>query len=78
LVNFGILPLVLANPADYERIHQGSKLSFPKIRKTIAAGAAEIPVVLEGKQIITILDVSQRQRKILLAGGILNQAKQKN
>lgn len=78
LVNFGILPLVFADPADYETISQGNKLSFPEIRKTITAGATEIPVVVEGKQIITILDVSQRQRKILLAGGILNQAKQKN
>jgi aconitate hydratase len=78
LVNFGILPLVFADPADYERIRQASKLSLPEIRKTIAAGATEIPVVLEGKQIITILDVSQRQREILLAGGILNQAKQKS
>jgi aconitate hydratase len=76
LVNFGILPLVFADAADYERIQQGARLSFPKIRKTIAAGATEIPAVVEGKQIMTILDVSERQRKILLAGGILNQAKQ--
>ena len=78
LVNFGILPLVFADPADYETINQGNKLSFPKIRKTIAAGATEIPVVVEEKQIMTVLDVSERQRNILLAGGILNQAKQKS
>jgi aconitate hydratase len=78
LVNFGILPLVFADPADYGAISQGNKLSFPKIRKTIAAGVTEIPVVVDGKQIITVLDVSERQRKILLAGGILNQAKQKS
>jgi len=78
LVNFGILPLVFANPADYETINQGGKLSFPEIRKSIAAGLTEIPVIVERKQITTILDVSRRQRKILLAGGILNQAKQKS
>jgi aconitate hydratase len=78
LVNFGILPLVFADPADYERMHQGSRLSFSEIRKTIAEGATEIQVVVEGRQITTILDVSERQRKILLAGGILNQAKQRS
>jgi aconitate hydratase len=78
LVNFGILPLEFSNAADYEQISQGSKISFPRIRKTIASGAKEIPVIVDGKQIITILDVSQRQRKILLVGGILNQAKQKS
>ena len=78
LVNFGILPLVFADPADYEAISQGNKLSFPEIRKMIAVGATEIPVIVEGRQITTILDVSERQRKILLAGGILNQAKQKS
>jgi aconitate hydratase len=78
LVNFGILPLEFSNPAGYDQISQGCKISFPQIRKIIAAGAKEIPVIVDGKQIVTILDVSQRQRKILLVGGILNQAKQKS
>ena len=78
LINFGILPLVFADPADYESIEQGNKISIPGIAKAVADGSSEIPVLVEGRQVMTRLDVSDRQRKILLAGGILNQAKQQS
>lgn len=78
LVNFGILPLVFNDPADYEFIKQGSEISIPGIRSAVANGESEITVMVGGRQIITRLEVSQRQRRILLAGGILNLAKQKN
>jgi aconitate hydratase len=77
LVNFGILPLVFSNANDYEIINAGDKISFSDIRKTIAAGHSEISILVEGRKIKTILEISERQRKILLAGGILNQAKHK-
>jgi aconitate hydratase len=78
LVNFGILPLVFANPADYDSIEQGSKISIPGIAKTVADGSSEVPVLVDGREVTTRLDISDRQRKILLAGGILNRAKQQS
>ena len=76
LVNFGILPLVFADPADYESIEQDNKISIPDIKMAVADGASEIQILVEGRKVITRLDVSDRQRRILLAGGILNLAKQ--
>jgi len=76
LVNFGILPLVFINPADYDSIEQDDKISIPDVRKTVADGASEIQILVEGRKIVTRLDVSDRQCRILLAGGILNLAKQ--
>jgi aconitate hydratase len=76
LVNFGILPLVFADPADYDRIQQGDRLTLPQVRDAVAAGKSDIPVQAGDKTIITRLEVSDRQRKILLAGGILNLANQ--
>ena len=78
LVNFGILPLVFANPADYELIKQGDTISIVEIRNAIANGSIEIPILVNGRKVMTRLEVSERQRRILLAGGILNQAKQQN
>ncbi|MBN2131650.1 MAG: hypothetical protein JW741_19280, partial [Sedimentisphaerales bacterium] len=75
LVNFGILPLVFANPADYDSIDQGDTVSVPGVRKAVADGASEILVRINGREISTQLDVSARQRRILLAGGILNLAR---
>jgi len=72
LVNFGILPLVFKDPADYELIAQGDRISFPDVRRLVENGSSDIPLLLNGREIITVLDVSERQRKELLAGGTLN------
>ncbi|HEU0264521.1 MAG TPA: aconitate hydratase [Geobacterales bacterium] len=76
LVNFGILPLTFKEPADYERLRQGERLRFPNIRKLVASGATEIPVEVDGQTIITLLELSPRQRQELLAGGALNFVRQ--
>ena len=72
LINFGILPLVFADPADYESIRQGETISISGIRSAISNGVDEIPVLVDGREIMTRLNVSERERRILLAGGILN------
>jgi aconitase A len=76
LVNFGIPPLVFADPADYDSIEPGSTITIPGIKDAVARGESEIAVVANGKKIVVRLDVSDRQRRILLAGGILNLAKE--
>jgi aconitate hydratase len=78
LVNFGILPLVFADPADYDSIEQGSKISIPEIKSAVADSNSEIPISVDDQEVMTRLEVSDRQRRILRAGGILNQAKQKH
>ncbi|BEH09606.1 MULTISPECIES: aconitate hydratase [Geobacter] len=75
LVNFGILPLTFKNPADYDFLKQGDRLEFPDVRRLVASGAVEIPVRAGGKEIVTLLEVSERQRQELLAGGTLNYVK---
>jgi len=72
LCNFGILPLTFKNPVDYDHFHRGSKIVFPDLRRRIERGDKEIPVEVDGRPIITQLDVSGRQRQHLLAGGTLN------
>jgi aconitate hydratase len=75
LVNFGILPLVFKHPADYDLFSQGDQISFPDVRRLVENGSTDIPLLLNGREIITCLDVSERQRKELLAGGTLNYVK---
>ena len=72
LCNFGILPLVFKEPNDYDYFRKGSRVRFPDVRGRVERGDREIPVEIGGKSVITILDVSDRQRKHLLAGGTLN------
>ncbi len=77
LINSGILPLTFENEADYDKVSQMDELSLPGIRKAIASGG---PVVLKnlttGEEIPLVCNLSQRQRDILLAGGLLNYTKQ--
>jgi len=77
LCNFGILPLTFKDPGDYDRLNKGARVTFPGIRKRIERGDREIPAEVDGRTIMTILDVSERQRRQLLAGGTLNYVKEK-
>ncbi|HTG00426.1 MAG TPA: aconitate hydratase [Nitrospirota bacterium] len=72
LCNFGIVPLTFKDPADYDRIEKGARVTMPDIRMRIERGDREIPVEIDGRAVTTVLDVSARQRKHLLAGGTLN------
>jgi aconitate hydratase len=76
LVNFGIVPLIFKDPSDYDVIQQGDILTFSNIRSLIANGESEIVVESKGRIFTTILDVSEKERLELLAGGTLNFVKQ--
>ena len=75
LANFGILPLEFTNPDDYDSIEQGDTISMAGVREAVASGATEIPIQVNGTEIMTQLEVSDRQRRNLVAGGVLNLAK---
>jgi aconitate hydratase len=75
LVNFGILPLTFADPADYAILKPGDRLTLNGVRSLIIKGATDIPVEVDGRTIITRLEVSDRQRRELVAGGTLNYVK---
>ena len=76
LINFGIVPLTFADPADYDRIKLGDILRIASIGAQIAAGAETLTVAGEGYSFKARLDISPRHREILLAGGLLNWAGQ--
>lgn len=73
LINAGILPLNFQNEADYDKISQGDELSLPNIKSELENGA---PVTLEnkttGERYMLTYSLSERQKDILLAGGLLN------
>ncbi|MBN2429167.1 MAG: aconitate hydratase [Deltaproteobacteria bacterium] len=72
LCNFGILPLTLVNPEDYQLLRPGVRIRIDEIKAMLRNGETQIPVQVEGKTIMTSLEVSDRERLNLLAGGTLN------
>ena len=80
LINNGILPLTFKNETDYDGIGQMDVLALPGSRAKIAAGAEEVTVVDEttGREMTALLPLTERQRTMLLAGGLLNAVKEGN
>ncbi|MCD6487397.1 MAG: aconitate hydratase [Syntrophobacterales bacterium] len=72
LINFGIMPLTFKNDAAYAAIDQGDEIEIPDIRNTIESDKAIIVKnKTKGTEFEVLCDLSDRQRKILLAGGAL-------
>lgn len=72
LCNFGILPLTFQDPEEHDQIIEGADLVFPQVRERIAGGDTEVPVDVNGRRTTAFLEVSDRQRQYLLAGGAIN------
>jgi len=73
LVNFGIVPLVFENPSDRERIDVGDEMEAPGWRKAMESGGkVTIENRTKGLKLECLSNLSERQRRILLAGGLLN------
>lgn len=74
LMNNGILPLEFLNDADYYAAQQGDEIVIENVPAQIAAAAEgkAVTVSVGGSTIEMKLDITARQRDILLAGGLLN------
>ena len=73
LVNFGIMPLIFTNPDDYESIKVGDELTVGDWRTAVEKGEnVKLKDMTEGIEIECTYSLSERQRKIVLAGGLLN------
>ena len=76
LINSGILPLVFANEADYDKISQGDALCIERAQqKTRGQEPFALRNLTKGETYEVKLEVSERLREILLAGGLLNHTK---
>ncbi len=77
LVNFGILPLTFENPEDYEKIESGDLIVVENVRESLRANKPLIiKDVTKGIEIKATYELSERQRRIILDGGLLNHVKQ--
>jgi aconitate hydratase len=70
LVNWGIVPLTFADPADYEKIEQGEVLELPKLKEELQSG--EITVKAPKGEFKVKADLGPKATEVLLAGGLIN------
>ena len=74
LINNGILPLTFADEADYADISPMDELTLPGVREAIAQGQERLTLhnAANGRDYQVCLPLTQRQRGMILAGGLLN------
>ena len=73
LINFGIVPMTLQNPDDYENFSEGDALEIQGFAAAVADKTeATLVNKTNGKSAKLVLNLSPRQREMSLAGGCLN------
>ncbi len=77
LINNGILPLVFENEADYDTIELNDELIIENALDAVKSGQAKLVNKTKGLTYVMLLEVSQRQKEMLLAGGLINLIKLK-
>lgn len=76
LINAGILPLTFANADDYELLEQGHALTIENIQDGMNNGEFTLLDKNNGKTILLQSSLTERQKSILMAGGLLNYTKE--
>jgi aconitate hydratase len=80
LVNFGIVPLEFEDPEVYDAIDQEDVISLKGVKKELEAGKQtfELTNATKGKKFKVSHSMSDRQRQVVLVGGVINYFKMKN
>ncbi len=78
LSNFGIVPLMFENPADWERIEQGDMLQFPSIRDDIQKGEnVTVKNITQGYTMSAKHNLTSRELNYVLEGGMIGHYRKK-
>ncbi|MCL2694146.1 MAG: aconitase family protein, partial [Oscillospiraceae bacterium] len=73
LINNGIIPLTFKHGADYEKVAQGDKLQLANIKETL--NTPLLKNLTTGAEIELVGGFSEREKDMILAGGLLNLTK---
>ncbi len=78
LINFCIVPIVFVQPGDYERVKLGDRLQIDGLLKAIE-GSDEVVIAdkTSSFEFSGRLELSDRDRRILLSAGLLNYTRSK-
>ena len=73
LINFGIIPMLFTDENDYDKIEQTDELSFQNVVQSVKKeDTFVIKNISQNIEFKVKLELSKRERDILIAGGVLN------
>jgi len=73
LINFGIIPMLFTDENDYKKMEQADKLLFQNVIQAVKKEETFVIQNISKNIDLTVkLELSSREREILIAGGVLN------
>jgi aconitate hydratase len=72
LVNNGIIPLIFRNPEDYDNVKEMDELLIEDAIFQVKSRTIKLKNLTKGKEYKMILDITLRQREMIIQGGLLN------
>ncbi|GBU20939.1 aconitate hydratase [Fibrobacteres bacterium R8-0-B4] len=79
LINFGIIPALFDNPKDYAEINKDDELTISDVRNRITNSDRLTAVrKSDGKSVILRIELTEREKGMVLAGGLINLLKSNN
>jgi aconitate hydratase len=73
LINFGIIPFEFQNAYDFELLVQGTPITIENVVSSLKNENNKMIEAIADKNKITLkVDLTPRQREVLIAGGLLN------
>ena len=72
LINFGIMPLIFKDPADYDRIQAGDELAIADTADQFRRSEVTVTHRTRGERFTVGHTLTPRQVEIVLCGGLLN------
>jgi aconitate hydratase len=72
LINFGIIPFEFHNSSDFELLDQGTPITIENVVSSLKKENKTIEAIADKNNITLKLDLTPRQREVLIAGGLLN------
>ncbi|HLR68044.1 aconitate hydratase [Virgibacillus alimentarius] len=79
LVNFGILPLTFVNEKDYDELDAGEVIKLTNLKDTfMKENKLTATLANQNKEIELAYSLSDRQKEIILQGGLINWIAEKN
>jgi aconitate hydratase len=76
LLNWGVLPLEFAEPADYDRVEAGHRLRIRDVPAGLAQGTLVVEDETTGHRFAVRCPLTPREHQILLAGGRLRHTRE--
>jgi len=72
LINFGILPLTFKNPLDHEKIEKGDRIAVKNMINSLRGNQIyRVENLTKGSAFEAVSDLNDRQKEIIIAGGLL-------